>query len=1102
MTAASAASATATHPPVSTPDTPSAPGARERPPPEPPFVGRDRELGGLLDQLDAALAGRGGAALLAGEPGIGKTRTAQRLAAVAQSRGGQVLWGRAFDAEWSPPFAPWIDALDRWATSFDRDHGHDHDPEHLRLALGPPPAAAALAALVPALRAALPDLPPPAPLAADEERVRIHDAVAGLLLALARRQPCLLVIDDLHWADPPSLDLLRYLGRALPSAPILVAATYRGEEIAPRHPLAATLAELHRVADARVYGLGGLARTETAELLRRLADEPVAPSLVAAIHAETEGNPFFVRELFRHLLEEGRLQPAPGAPPRALGLALADGVPLAGVIPDGVRQIVGRRLARLGDGANRLLGHAAIANAGFDFPVLQKLTGMDETALLDALDEALASGLMRCVDERREAYDFVHAIVRHTLAAEWSPSRKVRLHRRLAEALEHAHPLAADDPDRGEPNSYPHAAELAIQYHASAALPGAGKGVRPALRAADAARAAADRAGAVRFLRIARDLAHDLDPAARAGLLAKLALAEADALLLADARHTVEAATAAMQTAGAPPPTIAGFLGSVALGLEEGGAPVASWQPLVERGLALLGDHRDLTWARLCLTLKPFAPLGDGPIRAARWLGSDPTAVALARASGEEDDFARTIQPFDDRRPAESRALRDRARRWRHPAATIRVLTMVGADWLYQHGNPTEAIAVFDELRLVAERHGSVAAAAEADIRLALAHLDLGHHDHARRLRAQAETALARLGPGHHLRPSAAWVDALLADHLALAEDPAAWAGIAEFWEGYVLDPAAADNALVVDDAALAAYAHARAGHPAAALRLLTALAPVLLRLRPTDWLLNGAVSFAAAALWSLATAPPPDPAPVPPPAPSTSTSTSVSRTGAAPPPPFLPFSPTLVDTFGRPGDLPELADTLRHLAHALAATERGDYPGTSTDLALARLATLLGHHAEAAERFARTRLAATTAGRRPLAAIVDHDEALALLFRRDGRAAPDLERASSLATSAERAFRALGMAPWAARAAALAAAATHADAPGRGAPLPAGLSQREVDVLRLVAQGCSDRVIGDRLFLSPRTVNAHVRNMLRKTDHANRTELSVWAMEHGLVAR
>jgi len=1013
---------------------PPAPAGRGSATDEPPFVGRARELGGLLGQLGAALTGDGGVALLVGEPGIGKTRTLQRLAGVAQARGARVLWGRGFDGEWAPPFGPWVDALGRWAAGV--------DPRRLREDLGSPAAAAALGGLVPAIRAALPDLPPPAPLAVGEERARVHDAVAALLLTLARRQPLLLVLDDLHWADPASLALLRHAGRGVAAAPILFAASYRREEVDHRHPLAEALAGLRREADAHAYCLAGLSPEETSALLARLAGEAVAPALAAAIHASTGGNPFFARELFRHLAEEDCLTTGPAAD----GLVLRDGVTLGAVVPEGVRQVVGRRLARLGEATNRMLGHAAIATGGFDFRVLQALTGLEEAELLDALDEALASGLVRTVDERRETYDFVHAIVRHTLAAEWSPSRKVRLHRRLAEALERVH--------AGHVAAY--AAELAVQYHASAALPGAGRGVAPALAAADAARAATDREGAARFLRIAHDLAGDLDPTTRAGILAKLALAEADALLLDEARRTVEAATTAMARAAAPPEAVAGFLGSVAAALEEGGAPVAAWQPLVERGLALLGDRRDQTWARLTLTLKPFAPLAEGPIRAARWLGSDPTAVAIARAGGEEE-FARTVQPFDDRKPSESRALLARARGWQRPEATIRVLTMVGADWLYHHGDLQEAIVVFEELLAVAGRHGSLAARAEALIRLALARATLGQHETARRLVAEAEAILARLGPGHHLRPSAAWVEALLADHLV--DDPAAWAGIARFWQGYVENPAAADNALVVDDAALAAYAFARAAQPGEASRLLAALAPLLHRLRPNDWLVNGAVAFAAAAVWWLATAAP-------------------TTDGSHP--------------------VPECAPAFRALARSLVTADRGDYPGASNDLALARMAVLVGDRAEAGERFARARLAAAATGRRPLRAIVDYDEALALL--RWGGPTAD-RRPAALLAAAEDAFRALGMDAWAARAAGLARTAAR-PAPRPQPALPAGLTEREVDVLRLIARGHSDRTIGDRLFLSPRTVNAHVRNMLRKTDRANRTELSIWAVEQGIVSR
>ena len=981
----------------------------------PGFVGRQRELGFLRERLATSLAGIGGVAMLVGEPGIGKTRTAQEFAAEAAAQGATVLWGRCFEGEWSPPFGPWVEALGRYARIT--------EPEQLLRELGT--GAAPVAQIVPAARAVLPEIPPPPPLGVEEERVRVEDAVTRFLLAVARQRAVVLVLDDLHWADAASLSLLRYLSRFLSEARVLIVGAYRDIEVDSRHPLTASLAELRR--RIGVYGqcrVTGLTEAETAELIAQEAHRQVALDLTRTIHAQTDGNPFFTRELLHYLVEEGRLKPG------------ADGWTATGElgelgVPEGVRHVIGRRLARLSETASRVLGLAAIFTSGFDFPVLQALTELEERVLLDALDEALASGLVRPVDGRRETYDFVHAIVRQTLESEWSPSRRVRLHRRLAEALERVH----------AGRELEHAADLAIQYHQSASLPGAAKGTRYARVAAQRARESTAREQAVAFLRMAHDLSDGAGRDERAAILCDLAVAEAEALLLDDARRTLERAYSALEENGATAEAIAGFLGTVAAALEDGGAPNAVWQPLVERGLELVADRRDLTWARLTLTLKPFAPLSEGAINASRWLGSDPAAVALARASGEDEDFARSVQPFDVRTPEETRALLARARRWERPAATIRALAMAGADWLYYHGGLREAIATFEELRTTSERFGSTAGHAEALIRLAIAQIALGEHDRARWTVAEADAVVRRLGEAHHLRASAAWTTALFAEHL-----DGDWAAVGAFWSRFVANPRAGENGLVVDDAALAAYAHARAGDAAEASRLLAELTPLLTGLSPNDWLVNGAVAFGAAAVWAL--------------------------------------------------DAVDSAGEYRRLARSLVAAGRGDYPGTSNELTIARMATLLGDRAEAGERFARARVAAAASGRRPLRGIVDHDEAAALL-----RFGGDARRAEALLDDAGAAFRELGMEGWARRVGELRGAAR-----GRGErsrrPLPGGLTEREISVLQLVSVGCSDREIGERLFLSPRTVNAHVRNMLRKTDVGNRTELSVWGMEQGLVTR
>jgi predicted ATPase len=240
-----------------------------------------------------------------------------------------------------------------------------------------------------------------------------------------------------------------------------------------------------------------------------------------------------------------------------------------------------------------MLRVAAAFTGGFDFQILQALTDLPEEALLNCLDEALQAGLIRVQGSTPARYDFIHAIVRHTLYEMLNPDRKARLHRRIAEVLERTLPGRAKDDS----------AELAYQFHASAALAGSERGIPFCLRAADQAWANYAHEQAVTFLRMARDLAVSEADTRRAEILSKLALAEARALLLVEAQHSAEAALASLVESGAEPGIMAEFLTNVSRTLREGGASPTVWQPLVERGLALLGDQRDIRWARLMLLL-------------------------------------------------------------------------------------------------------------------------------------------------------------------------------------------------------------------------------------------------------------------------------------------------------------------------------------------------------------------------------------------------------------------------------------------------------------------------------------------------------------------
>ena len=991
------------------------------------FVGRERELQTLHAAFESTLNGSGRIVLLGGEAGIGKTSTCQAFTTAAGQASATVLWGRCFEGDWSPPYAPWVESLDAHARSF--------SPETLRsiLGLGAP----ALAAILPGIRERLPETPGPASLAPEEERFRLYDAVTQFLTTAARQAPIVLVLDDIHWADRASLRLLRHVSRFVDRAPILVIAVYRDGQADQTPALAETLPEIRREQSALVVRLRGLTRVEVAEYLGRSIRQGIAPELADAIFDETVGNPFFIGELIQHLVEEGKLVERDG-----LWTVPDDGTGVNDLgVPDGVRQVVARRLANLSSAANQILSHAAIFTGGFDFRTLSALTGLPDDPLLDGLDEALAAGLIRPVDGKLETYDFVHAIVRHTISDSWSPSRRVRLHRRLAEALAQVH----------AGREFDYAAELAVQYHQSAVLPGAEAGIPHAIAAADRAEATAAREQAVTFLRIGRDLAMNCEAQERAEILKRLGVAEARALMLDDAARTIQEAIANLQDAGASKAEITAYLGTAAAALKDNGADREIWRPVVEQGLAFAGDVHDMSWARLALLRERYAPISTGPIYAARWVSLDADALRLARASDDEDDYARTLQPFEGRNREETDALLARARTWRRPGAINRAYMMAGADLVYNHAAFREAREHYVMMLEVAERTGSIINQAEALVRTTLVQLAMGDFEDAKRTGVKAREMVSRLSPQHRLQASLWWLDAFAAE--ALGGD---WVPIAEYWTRYVGDPAMRESAIVLDDAAMAALAHVRAGTVDDAMRLITALTEGLKPLDASVWLLNGTIGVAGTAVWTLGLT---EPAPV-----------------------FL------------------------RLAEDLLRAGIRDYPCCSTDLTIARMHTLMGHHAEATAAFDRARATLKQNGQRPLRAMADYDEAVALL--RYGRGAPNaetVERLNELIHAAEAGFAALGMCGWEASARGLRAEVDEAAARAgsrKRASLPAGITARELDILRLVVRGNSDRQIGEDLFLSPRTVNAHIRHMLAKTTLSNRTELSVWAVERGLVER
>jgi DNA-binding winged helix-turn-helix (wHTH) protein/tetratricopeptide (TPR) repeat protein len=402
------------------------------------LVGREHERSELRGAMAQAASGSGRICLISGEAGIGKTRLCAEIALEAENNGLAVLVGLCSEQE-AVPYLPFVEILERWVDRWD-------SPDDLRRAIGEE--AAELGRLLPKLRRIIPDLPPPIELPAEQARRQLFNSFTNFIARRSREQPTMLVLEDLHWADDSTLALITHLSKRHSDMPLLMIGTYREGEIDLGPSLSRTLEGLIRGRLATQLRIKGLPSGEVAQLLQGLSGQPPPAAVVSEILGETDGNPFFVEELFQHLAEENRLYDDAGQFHAELKIGELE-------VPRNVRLVVGRRLGRLGDATRKILAVAAVIGRSFTFELLEAASSTKADVLLDCLDEARRVGLVRSSTQHPEArFEFSHELIRQAILTELSVARHQRLHLAVAETIERVYSNTLED----------HYAELAHHY--------------------------------------------------------------------------------------------------------------------------------------------------------------------------------------------------------------------------------------------------------------------------------------------------------------------------------------------------------------------------------------------------------------------------------------------------------------------------------------------------------------------------------------------------------------------------------------------------------------------------------------------------------------
>jgi tetratricopeptide (TPR) repeat protein len=477
------------------------------------FVGREPELKQLQSAFDGAISGQGALMMVTGEPGIGKTALCEQLSTYVTLRGGRTLVGHCYEAgSLSLPYLAFVEALRSYVLS--------REVKDLREELGS--GAADVARIISEIRERLkiklrPQKDP------EEERYRLLQAVTAFLSNAANVQPMMVVLEDLHDADKGTLEMLTHVSRHLTGARLLIVGTYRDVEVDRSHPLSAALAELRRVSTYGRVLLRGLNADEVRRMLESITRESVPWGLAEAVHRQTEGNPLFVQEVVRYVAEEGLITRKEGR------WRVTKDAPLEMSIPEGLRDVIGKRLSLLSPECNHLLAVASVIGREFALETLKAVAGINENVFVNALKEAVRLSVLEERSQRGLVrYRFTHAFFRQTLYEEMVAPQRLKLHQQVARALETLYAKRLEE----------HATELAEHFSHSTDPADLKKAVEYGEMAAKRATDVYAYGEAVRLLAQALEVQEVLDPEDKARRC-DLLLALSDALILAGEHRRV-----------------------------------------------------------------------------------------------------------------------------------------------------------------------------------------------------------------------------------------------------------------------------------------------------------------------------------------------------------------------------------------------------------------------------------------------------------------------------------------------------------------------------------------------------------------------------------